>query len=720
MFGKIVRNMFAGVLPLLTASALVLASCSGDPDGGDALPSGGPGLPLGVRVGIAGPGATRTVTDLSATGADAFYGLYPYPRTGFSQSDAVGVVHVSVKGGVRKALNYRLETSDGGQTWSVFDPQGVPSELRCPNGCDNYYFAYSPYKEGGLSESSDFIPLGTLTPETTAAEFFAPLRDAVLASHADQHSAADFEACDLLGAKASVVSDKSGKRAVADFTLDHQMALDIIALKKWDGRVTLYGAYDTWVAPNDDVWRMKQRLQPTVKVEEEPGSFEPWPRVSSASGFEGLGGWYHAAGAGGDTCRFYLQLVMPGVARSSYGYAASARSGGWLVDLPAVPAGQYVLVSPAYYRYFRRRGFTPSKDNAAGAAWQSERSAFPGVLKSPFEWTHEEVLFPDVFGRFEYHDVLQQGDQLLADGNISRYGTGIGEVRWIAYAPQPWLATPGFYSNFSRFNKYYLDTERVHDNGYRPLGREATSGSGIRYISVDYAAYGCSSLDDFWRTEICSHFLVFSNATVTHSHAVTHNDEIFSVKLPSISLNAQGYIGQLYANPSRWVYMSSEWQRNADGTSGIRSSQEAVDIPAGERTVNGSRWMIPTVAQYYVGLHNAYDDRNFLTSNCLPMTVADDREGIVVLREGIGFRFDDEMDEVLRYVYFGNGHAEGMLYNNSFETAKYSMLPIAYKDIASTPVLHDALYLYNEESVTGVVSPNVIIPPDYYRACIIF
>jgi hypothetical protein len=48
------------------------------------------------------------------------------------------------------------------------------------------------------------------------------------------------------------------------------------------------------------------------------------------------------------------------------------------------------------------------------------------------------------------------------------------------------------------------------------------------------------------------------------------------------------------------------------------------------------------------------------------------------------------------------------------------MLPIAHEDIASTPVLHDALYLYNEESVTGVVSPNVIIPPDYYRACIIF
>lgn len=674
--------------------------------------------PLSVNISMAG-NVTRT-ENIMDKGTDAYFGDYAFPRTVFTQEDAVGILHVLKRGNEYQVLNYKAVTTDGGTTWTVQDTDGNAAVLRYYGNSENYYYAYSPYVDVGLNEN-DYL-LSKLEEaggqEVSAYEFFEPKVNATIAAYDDQSNAAKYTACDFLGAKGVCTPNNETKTASLEIHLDHLLALDIVKLKKWDGKVTIYGAYDTWVAPNNTIWRMKQRLQPVVA---EAFSGEVTPKVDGI-----LDKWYVYDA---DTCQFYMRLVKPGVEQKRFGNPDLAKNGGWLVDIPAVPSGQYVLLSMPYFRFFREKGFNPTEDNQAGTTWRNEWETYFSTLM-PYTWTYEDILFDNSDVRYDYDEVLEVGNQLLEDGNISKTAAGVGTVKWIAYAPQPWLSTPGFYLNHSRFfYRYYIENpERFADNGYRPKGCEIETNS-VKHLGVDYAAHGYATLDDFWATDICNHFIAFNNSVTTYkpnSSDITHDDAIFSLAQPVISYSEEFGLYRVNAQligyyPYTWTFMSPEWHLNTDGTSGIRSNETAASANGPDK-VAGTSWMVPTSAQYFIGHYPEETDIDYLTCNYLPEHGGN--EGIISLTGNYSFMSSGD-DEV---VYFGNGFAIVYQMLEGLNLPSYGILPLAYDDIEvtkdrydddlTTPVhiVKDHLYINDDEDS----SASVIAPPTIYRSCIIF
>ena len=444
---------------LLAAALLMFAACSEDvtdivQDTPANDPLAGYDGPLSVNISFGS--TTRTTTSIG-TSTDAVVGSHPFPTTSFSEKDTVGIVQVATKNGTSQVFNFMAVTANSGASWAIKDVNGQDTIVRHFLTGENTYFAYSPYKEGGLVEGTDFSlstlptvtvqkyneysePAGTETVTTPAYKFFEKMIDRVLGEHPSQSTEADFKACDLLGARGVATTDMTARTATLNFALDHILALDILALKKLGGNLTIYGAYDTWVAPNKVIWRMKQQMRPTVVNRSQVSDFPDADAVSS---------WYHASTVG--DYQFYMQLVKDRTPRKRIGNAKTFAEGGWLVDIPAVPAGHYAVVTNPYFRFFREKGFTPSETNKAGTTWKETWKKY--YQDRPYTWTYEEVLFPDVANVYDYNDTLAVGDKLLSDGNISKASssaTGVGTVEWIAYAPAPWLSMSSTYEGWQR------------------------------------------------------------------------------------------------------------------------------------------------------------------------------------------------------------------------------------------------------------------------------
>ena len=703
---------------ILLTSGLLLAACSNDLAdrlaGADDLMSGYEG-PLTVKIGIAGSTVTRTTNDF-VTGPDAYFGNHPFPRAKFETNDAVGILHVLERNGAYEVTNFKAVTTDGGQNWTVQDTQGNDAVLRYYGKGGDRYFAYTPYKEGGLNEN-DYVLSALADANFKAYDFFRPLVDATRAAHDNQSTAEGFAACDLLGAEGTCTPNTANKTASLEIKLDHLQALDIVKLAKWNGKVVIYGCYDTWVAPDQTVWRMKQRLQPVVATAFDG---EVTPKTDGI-----LDTWYKYDA---DTCLFFMKLVEPNVEKKKFGNADLAKNGGWLVDIPAIPSGQYVLLSMPYYRYFRAVGFDPTEDNIAGQTWRKEwEQYFKNVM--PYEWTYEDILFADSDVNFDYDEIMEIGDQLLADGNVSKSGTGIGTVKWIAYAPQPWLATPGFYDGWEKEKTYftyeYLDDPKLFaDNGYRAKGMVIET-NGKKHLSVDYAGHGCSSLDDFWRTDICNHFMAFYNEPVTYksnSDDIKHNDEIFTLGIPQFTYTDYGMYSVTESNTylsasqsESWVYMNDSWHLNEAGISGIRSNKTAASAN-GPGQVDGVDWMIPTVAQYFIGHYSERSDENYLTCSKLPAKVGNSYEGIISLKEGYGIPKvpRGETPKEPRGAYFGQGYYYDYGPRESRDFYSFDAMPLASESFDL--VVADHLFIGNGDNPVA----SVIAPPTIYIPCIIY
>ena len=785
---------------LLAVALLTLAACSEDVSELGQQSSAVDPLadydgPLNVSINFGS--TTRTSTVLQGVAYDTYVGNHPYPVTTFNTKDTVGIVQVATNTkGESQVFNFMAVTSDGGTHWSVKDVNGQDAVVRHFIGRENTYFAYSPFVKGGLLDGTDFLvsslpsvdmvqfdeycdPVGTENVPTPACRFFEPMVDRVLAAHQDQSQWDNFNACDLIGARGVCTTNEEARTATLHFSMDHILALDILALKKWDGRLTIYGTYDTWVSPDKTIWRMKQQMKPTLvttsvaepmfpNVDKVEANTQPLvdlegnPQGGYAPAFEGLGHWYLDPSAGADTCRFYMQLVKCCTPREKYGYANSAAAGGWLVDIPPVPAGHYVVVDNPYFRFFREKNFEPREDNNAGTTWKKTWREY--FSNRPYTWTYEDILFPNVAELYDYDQILEVGDQLLANGNIAKANsgqTGVGTVKWIAYAPKPWLNMSSTYENWNQFyfvNNYVVYSENVGtiweniyelripeaftDNGYRPYGK-VTETDGVKHLTIDYEANGCSSLDDFWCTDVCNHFMAFSNNEVTYkvnTSDIRHDDDIFSLALPSISIN--GNKGLVYYkhergvfcegyHPYTWAYMSPDWYLNQDNESGIRSNKPA-NSANGPGVLGTSSWMVPTVIQYYMAnylLDNRYYEKNLLSCNYVPGTSGHDKEGMVVLNGSYGFSASPSKEQP---VYFGDGNIDLFIEpNQAYNSANwpvrglfnYSALPISGVDTAvglrdgspvTKEVSKDKLYIFNDNN------SHIVDVPTQYTPCIIY
>ena len=701
---------------VVLGALLMLAACSNDftddsqQQGSSTDVMAGYDGPLSVNISMSGSEITRAEAKWDDTYTDERIGRYPFPYTEFTQTDAVGIVHILKRDGGYQVFNYKAVTTDGGTTWSVQDTDGKATNLRYYGKCENLYYAYSPYVEGGLTDSDYLLSKieAAAGAEVSAYDFLEPKVKATLNSYDDQSSKEAYTACDLLGAKGICSVVEATKTATLTVHLDHLMALDIIKLQKWNGEVTIYGSYDTWVAPDKTVWRMKQRLQPVVD-KLSTGDIDPKT--------DGVMNTWYCYDA--DTCKFYMRLVEPGVEKKKFGYADLAVNGGWLLDIPAIPSGHFVLLDMPYYRFFRTTNFQPSEQNIAGETWRNEWNEY--FKKSfPYTWTYEDILFADSDIRYDYDQVLEVGDQLLADGNISKTATGVGTVKWIAYAPQPWLATPDFYDGWESDQVYFYDIyvddpDLFADNGYRPKGKVEET-NGVKHVVVDYAGHGFSSADDFWATDICNHFLAFNNGEFNYSpeNGIKHNDQIFSVALPAFIYDTQGLFtisahqNYIYGSiPITWAFMADNWYLNKDGRSGIRSTFTANSI-GGPDKVNGVSWKLPTVAEYFIGNYPNMTTEDYLTCNYLPGS--GDNEGVVTVQEKYTF----VQDASNKHVYFGNGYTRNYQRRINAEFKSYDCMPIARAD--DDPVKKDHLYIHNPDNLAA----SVIAPPTIYKACIAF
>ena len=738
---------------LLSALALTFTACSNDEQQIDCFvddPMANYGGPLEVCISLAGSNgqSTRTETSFSETDTEPIVGEYVFPRTSFSENDVIGIVHVISYGENSFAVsNYKAVTSDAGEHWTVQDVDGNNTTLTYKPSCENYYFAYSPYKEGGLT-ASDYdlgkLPecvvdtydktgqlVSSATVATPAYKFFEPLMNSTLTSYANQSTEDSFNAADVLGAKGECVVDMDNHTAVLTLKLDHLMALDVIALKKWDGYATAYGCYDTWVAPDNTIWRMKQRLLPTKKYIGD----SRWPETEAdaSAEFEGMGNWY--LGIDTDTCKFYYQLVAPDYMRAQYGPKKLAVNGGWIVDLPPVPSGYYSVQTPIYYTYFHQHGFHPANEvgNDAHDLWAGTEWVNLLGEDVPYTWTNEEILFD--LEDYDYDEIMELGDKLLPDGNIAKAvdadDSAVGTVRWIAYAPAPWLSTTAY--DYDRNNTwfyfaYLLYPDKLADNGYMAYGKEDITGNGVRYLTIDYEKHECSTLDEFWRTDVCNHYLAFSTEDVTYKENVEHDDPIFSISLPSICHNGNGmyrydYTGSGWSNtiigtlPRFWIYIDENWQINDEGISGIRSTMATSEFRGSDDVINGVSWKVPTAAEYYIGNYNNPNaaGRDFLTCNYL--TGDSGNEGIVAVRGGYGFDTQSIYDDPNRDrpVYFGNGYVHYYRgFDYAYQTSAFGCHPLARADIP--PVEKDKIYIFNPNDGTQ----SVIVPPSVYRPCIAF
>ena len=703
---------------ILLTSGLLLAACSNDladRQAGADLMNGYEG-PLSVKISLAGSNVTRTTNEF-VTGADAVFGNHPFPRTKFETNDAVGILHVLERNGAYEVTNFQAVTTDGGQNWTVKDTQGNDAVLRCYGKGGDRYFAYTPYKEGGLN-ANDYDLSALDDADATAYDFFKPLAATTRAAHDNQSTAAGYAACDLLGAEGECTPNSDGKTASLEIALDHLQALNIVKLAKSNAKVIIYGCYDTWVAPNKTVWRMKQRLQPVVATAFDG---EVTPKTEGI-----LDEWYKYDA---DSCYFFMKLVEPDQENKKFGNADLAKNGGWLIDIPAVPSGQYVLLGMNYYRFFRVKGFDPTETNIAGETWFKEWQEY-FANKMPYGWTYEDILFADSDVNYDYDEIMDIGDQLLDDGNVSKSGTGVGTVKWIAYAPQPWLATPGFYDGWEDFpgthftEEYIDDPELFADNGYRPKGKEIET-NGKKHLSVDYAAHGCSSLDDFWLTDICNHFMAIYNETVTYkssSDEIKHDDEIFSLDIPRFCYGDNGMDYGLFgltqvmpyisgSIPSTWIFNNPTWYANKDGVNGIRSNRTAASSN-GPGQVAGVDWMVPTVAQHYIGHYDEDLDENYLTSSNLPTKDGNSYEGIISLK-------DYEIPSIKGYkelkgAYFGRNYLRSFPDRESRHFYPGDCLPLASED--SDYVVKDHLFISDVDDPAA----SVIAPPTIYLPCIIF
>ena len=726
---------------LLAAALLMFAACSEDvtdivQDTPANDPLAGYDGPLSVNISFGS--TTRTTTSIG-TSNDAVVGSHPFPTTSFSEKDTVGIVQVATKNGISQVFNFMAVTADYGTTWAIKDVNGQDAIVRHFLTRENTYFAYSPYKAGGLVEGTDFSlstlptvtvqkyneysePAGTETVTTPAYKFFEKMIDRVLGEHSSQSTLDDFKACDLLGARGVATTDMTARTATLNFALDHILALDILALKKLDGNLTIYGAYDTWVAPNNDIWRMKQQMRPTMVNRSQVSDFPNAGAVSS---------WYHASTTG--DYQFYMQLVKDRTPRKRIGDPKSFADGGWLVDIPAVPAGHYAVVTNPYFRFFREKGFTPSETNIAGTTWKETWKKY--YHDRPYTWTYEEVLFPDVANVYDYNDILEVGDKLLSDGNISKASssaTGVGTVKWIAYAPAPWLSTSSTYQGWQRsnfFSNYIIYTQSgwsnnevkipatFYDNGYRPYGMEIETG-GVKHLSINYTANGCTSLDNFWRTDVCNHFMVFKNEDVTYKSTdeIKHDDSIFGLAIPSIAVSSQGEGLYLYNYngkgvfgfyPHSWAFFKEDWQLNKDGENGVRSNI----VAPGLGYVGTSQWMVPTVAQYYMANYsnvNYPGSKDLLTCNYLPGK-SGLKEGLVMLKGGYGYLSGHDGEE--RPVYFGDGYVNFFsFYDQVFNSVNiplnnlwnYTTLPISGVNEATG----------EKRTSTGITTPTTTVTID--------
>lgn len=672
--------------------------------------------PLSVSISMTNSGTTRALTKWDNTQTDALFGRYPFPYSEFAESDAVGIVYVLKRDGDYQVFNYKAVTADGGATWTIQDTDGNPATIRYYSKFENYYYAYSPYVEGGLNDN-DYL-LSRIEQaggvEVSAYDFLEPKVHATLSTYSNQSALASYTACDLLGAKGICTPDESTKTASLDIHLDHLMALDIIKLKNWDGKVTIYGCYDTWVAPDKTIWRMKQRLQPVV---DQVTTGLVTPKTAGI-----LDDWYVY---NADTCKFYMRLVEPNVEQKQFGYADYAVNGGWLLDIPGIPSGYFVLLNASYYRYFRTKSFVPSESNEAGTMWNQEKNLYFSDANH-FDWTYEDILFGNSELEYDYDQVLVEGDHLLADGNISKTTTGVGTVKWIAYAPQPWLETPGFYdgweANYLYFYDMYADVpELLADNGYRAKGKVEVTNER-KHTVVDYAAHGYSTNDGFWATDVCNHFLAFYDETLQYkanAEEVKHDDPIFTLALPQVSYsdgyglfsidNNRNYI-QGYM-PYTWSHSSANWHLNKDGVSGIRSNLQATQLDDSKRTVNGVSWMVPTAIEYYMGYFPGDATEDYLTCNYLPVTGSAEKEGIMTIRDD--YVIHSSMT-VGRQVYFGNGYTRIIPRRFGLQFGAYDCMPIAYQNDGN--VVMDHLYIYNEDDP----AKSVIAPSTIYIPCIAF
>ena len=706
---------------ILLTSGLLLAACSNDladRQAGADLMNGYEG-PLSVKISLAGSNVTRTTNEF-VTGADAVFGNHPFPRTKFETNDAVGILHVLERNGAYEVTNFQAVTTDGGQNWTVKDTQGNDAVLRCYGKGGDRYFAYTPYKEGGLN-ANDYDLSALDDADATAYDFFKPLAATTRAAHDNQSTAAGYAACDLLGAEGECTPNSDGKTASLEIALDHLQALNIVKLAKSNAKVIIYGCYDTWVAPNKTVWRMKQRLQPVVATAFDG---EVTPKTDGI-----LDEWYKYDA---DSCYFFMKLVEPDQENKKFGNADLAKNGGWLIDIPAVPSGQYVLLGMNYYRFFRAKGFDPTETNIAGETWFKEWQEY-FANKMPYGWTYEDILFADSDVNYDYDEVMEIGDQLLADGNVSKSGTGVGTVKWIAYAPQPWLDTPGFYDyelwedeDTYFYDLYIADEENFADNGYRAMGQEIET-NGKRHLSVDYAGHGFSSLDEFWRTDICNHFMAVYNGYTTYkssSDDIKHDDEIFSLAIPQAAYGINGMDYGLYgvdedawisgSDPMSWIYMKEDWYLTEGSDYGIRSNKTAA-AANGPGQVAGVDWMVPTVAQNYIGHIGEQADQNTLTCNHLPQKagVGEGYEGIISLKKGYDIPRGQQGS---KGAYFGRGYFKDYKRKESREFDSYDCMPLANHNSDNPYYVIDHLLISDVDDPAA----SVIAPPTGFIPCIIF
>ena len=478
---------------------------------------------------------------------------------------------------------------------------------------------------------------------------------------------------------------------------------------------------------------MKQQLLPTRKYIGD----SRWPQTEAdaAADFEGMDNWH--LGIDTDTCKFYYQLVSPDYMRAKYGPKKLAIEGGWVVDLPPVPSGYYSVQTPIYYTYFHQKDFQPLDEdgNAAHDLWAG--TEYHNLLGDdvPYTWTNEDILFS--LEDYDYDEIMELGDKLLPDGNIAKAAdaddSAVGTVRWIAYAPAPWLSTTAYeYDRSHNWFSYYYLYDKIDDNGYRAFGKEDITGNGVRYLTIDYEKHGCSTLDEFWRTDVCNHYLAFSSADVTYKETVLHNDPIFNLVLPTICHNGQGMYDYTYMGdgwsifvagtmPELWVYEDNEWQLNDDNESGIRSTDsQAASIFNGPGILNGVSWKVPTSAEYYVGNYqNTSIELNYLTCNYLKSkTTGADNEGIVALHSRYGFT--DFAPPTSKFVYFGDGNVHDFSGpRNSYLTRPFSPHPIARATISvnsDVTINQDKLFIHNPDDG----SQSEIDVPSIYRPCIAF
>ena len=104
------------------------------------------------------------------------------------------------------------------------------------------------------------------------------------------------------------------------------------------------------------------------------------------------------------------------------------------------------------------------------------------------------------------------------------------------------------------------------------------------------------------------------NEAVTYkssSDEIKHDDEIFSLDIPRFCYGDNGMDYGLFgltqvmpyisgSIPSTWIFNNPTWYANKDGVNGIRSNRTAASSN-GPGQVAGVDWMVPTVAQHYIG-----------------------------------------------------------------------------------------------------------------------